>query len=302
MRYLMLLATLLCLFAKQECSAYTTPFIKIDGIYYELNKMEHRAAVVGEASYFIGSNRDSLGWGYYSGDIVIPGSIEYEGMYYRVTELYLEAFGDCEVASLTIPETVKFCHVPWYKSRDFQTKKIRKIYLSSWDWFFKELGHENLDMLNMEPYPARDSYPGRDPYQDPDTFHPFLFGVCDTLYVNGEKVDLENFVVPDGIEYLPEECFMYSTKLRSITIPKSVKGINQHGILFRCDNLEYIVSYLESPTELAWNDFSIRGKHQKPTVLYVPKGTAELYRRLKGWNTVARIIEFDVNEGVVIPD
>ena len=42
----------------------------------------------------------------YSGDVVIPESVEYEGKTYRVTGIYHEAFWGCKVTSLDLPSTM----------------------------------------------------------------------------------------------------------------------------------------------------------------------------------------------------
>ena len=42
----------------------------------------------------------------YSGDVVIPESVEYEGKTYRVTGIYHEAFWGCKVTSLDLPATM----------------------------------------------------------------------------------------------------------------------------------------------------------------------------------------------------
>ena len=42
----------------------------------------------------------------YSGDVVIPENVEYEGKTYRVTGIYHEAFWGCEMTSLDLPATL----------------------------------------------------------------------------------------------------------------------------------------------------------------------------------------------------
>jgi hypothetical protein len=42
----------------------------------------------------------------YSGDVVIPESVEYEGKTYKVTGIYHEAFWGCEITSLDLPSTL----------------------------------------------------------------------------------------------------------------------------------------------------------------------------------------------------
>lgn len=67
--------------------------IEIDGINYELNSEKKQATVMVS--------------GKYSGDIVIPESVEYRGTTCRVTSIGDKAFYDCSgLASVTIPNNV----------------------------------------------------------------------------------------------------------------------------------------------------------------------------------------------------
>ena len=69
--------------------------VEIDGICYNLIPKGNAAQVV--------SNPKK-----YSGDVVIPESIEYGGLPYEVTTICGGAFYDClELTSITIPKTIK---------------------------------------------------------------------------------------------------------------------------------------------------------------------------------------------------
>lgn len=142
MKHLKYLATMLFLIIVQESFAVReyTYYPKIDGIYYRLDSVDHKAKLTGEYSSG-GPGGSFIGSGHYSGDVVIPSSIEYEGVYYRVTSLYLEAFWGEEV-TLTIPESITDCF-PCYGH-------IYKLYISSWDWYFnKTLLKYGRDMMPL---------------------------------------------------------------------------------------------------------------------------------------------------------
>ena len=67
--------------------------VEIDGICYNLNSEGKTAEVTsGEEEY--------------SGEVVIPSSITVEGKEYTVTSIGNDAFRDCSLTSVTIPNSV----------------------------------------------------------------------------------------------------------------------------------------------------------------------------------------------------
>ena len=48
----------------------------------------------------------------YSGDVVIPGTVVYDGKTYTVTGIGARAFEQCSVTSVTIPSSVKNYYCP----------------------------------------------------------------------------------------------------------------------------------------------------------------------------------------------
>ena len=68
--------------------------VEINGIYYNLSTETNTAEV-------------TYGPDYYSGDIVIPETVNYEGISYSVTSIGNGTFFNCdELTSITIPNSV----------------------------------------------------------------------------------------------------------------------------------------------------------------------------------------------------
>ena len=69
--------------------------VEIDGINYELNADAKQAIVIAKSS------------GKYSGEVVIPESVEYYGTAYSVESIGYRAFYNCSgLTSVTIPNSV----------------------------------------------------------------------------------------------------------------------------------------------------------------------------------------------------
>ena len=89
MKNFFLLLTLLCL--SLSARAHDA---EVDGIFYNLNVVNRTATVAG-------------GYNVYSGDVVIPKTVTYNGITYSVTSLGEWCFADCSsLTSITIPNSV----------------------------------------------------------------------------------------------------------------------------------------------------------------------------------------------------
>ena len=80
------------------CHAYN---VKVDGIYYDLNKNDNTASVTYQSVEY--QNNSSA----YSGDVVIPESITVDNIEFAVTSIGSYAFYYCSsLTSVTIPNSV----------------------------------------------------------------------------------------------------------------------------------------------------------------------------------------------------
>ena len=94
------LLTSILLFLPIIAKAFTG-MVEIDGIYYNVITKAKTAEVTSPYNNFYG------GTGYYTGDIVIPETIEYEGVICNVTSIQRETFYKCKnLLSVIIPNSI----------------------------------------------------------------------------------------------------------------------------------------------------------------------------------------------------
>ena len=96
MKNYFLLLTLLCL--SLSARAHDA---EVDGIFYDLNADNKTATVTFKGRYYDSYDNE------YSGDVVIPETVIYNGITYSVTSLGDGCFWDCSsLTSITIPNSV----------------------------------------------------------------------------------------------------------------------------------------------------------------------------------------------------
>ena len=96
MKHYFLLLTLLCLSLSAQAHD-----AEVDGIFYNLDAANKTATVT-----FKGD--DPYSYNEYSGDVVIPETVTYNGITYSVTSLGDHCFQGCSsLTSITIPNSVK---------------------------------------------------------------------------------------------------------------------------------------------------------------------------------------------------
>lgn len=135
-------------------------------------------------------------------------------------------------------------------------------------------------------------------------------GLCDSLEVvnfSGTVTEigssafdgnskLRNFKFPNNLEVIGHSAF-YSCKPDSVVFPKSLKYLGGASCK-NWNNVQKIYSmalvppYCEEDNENPGN-YSFGGSTPRDIPIYVPIGTAELYRNAQGWNYFNNFIEID---------
>ena len=210
-----------------------------EGICYSISGNSNTASVIGK-------NKS------YTGNIVIPESVSFQGQVYEVVLIDDDAFYGCtDITSITLPPTIRCINESAFSG----CINIESVYISDIrDWFsisFEEDG--------------------------PVTTNPLAY--AKHLFVNGEEVN--DIVVPEGVEWI-EEDFPDFVGLNSVVLPSSLRILDRAFI--GCSNLHRVISttttlpYVE---EVNWRPFRGIANDAK---LIVPIGCKDLYLSSLAWN------------------
>lgn len=256
--------------------------IIVDGICYSLNKTENKATVEGNFTFreYSGIIKNST----YTGDIIIPEEILYEGTMYKVTSIASRkhhshgihepwgdvpsAFEGSEITSITIPQTIPTLGSYWF----YGCKKLRSvdfkgdINIIGYSTFE---GCESLEFFHVPNGVTKIEYRafrgcvglkgvnikdlnlwcGVDIGNEEDS--PLHY--AKHLYLNGELIN--NLVLPEDVSKVNHLVFYNCIDIESLSIGKNVDFIGYKAFA-GCTSLGNIYCYTENyPKTFATNAF-----------------------------------------------
>lgn len=178
---------------------------EVDGVYYTFND-DGTAAVSHKYHYpyEVGRARMST----YSGTVVIPEYVEYEGKTYHVTSINELAFNRCSLESLTLPSSI------------LKTGK-----LAFWDCHVSELHISSWGTWCNIVFDSSDYC---------------LLSTAEHVFVGGEETDMETIEIPEGTTIIGKYCFQGCTAIKKVIIPNSVMTIGACAF-YGCSGLQEIV-------------------------------------------------------------
>lgn len=268
----------------------TTPIsgdkFEVDGITYVVNNDVNTVSVTS------GSTN-------YSGNVVIPSQVIYEGKTYSVTSIGVMAFDGCSgLTSITIPESVKsigdeaFKHCSGLTSitipesvegigwRAFYGCGLTSITILGSPWIEEAFNGCPLTSVHISDL---DKFL-RIEYERPWEFNDPL-NWAHHLFLNGEEI--KDVVIPSTITKINDGALSGASSLTSVTIPNSVTSIGRLAFA-GCSSLSSVVSEIENPYVISNTVFDGIPSDAK---LIVPKGTKAAYQATEGWNLFANIVE-----------
>ncbi len=271
--------------------------IRIDGIYYHFSSDTRQAEVTGT-------------YNDYSGDVVIPATIDFKEITYDVTSIGEKAFFMCAgLTSVNIPSSVGGIGQKAFSGcTALKTIVIPEGVTSLSDELFK--GCSNLTSITI---PTSVTSIGSTAFS----------GCTAMMYITipasvtsiGEEAfksctSLLTFSIPEGVTSIAKGTFMYCNSLYGVTIPTSVTTIEDQAFSY-CNSL-YAVTIPTSVTSIGDDAFSMCielknvyclakkvpmasstvfvDTETETSVLHVPSQSVKAYETTNPWNEFGTIV------------
>ena len=185
---------------------------KIDGIYYDLNSLSQTAAVrtLYEDIYYSGIGD------VYSGDVIIPSKVTYNGVTYNVTSINEGAFYHCSgLTSITIPSSVTSIDQHAFKGCTSLTSLVIPNSVTS-------IGIDAFSVCSGLTSIKIES--GNNVYDSRGNCNAIIETTSNTL-ITGCK----NTTIPNSVTSIGGSAFEGCIGLTSVTIPNSVTSIGNYA-------------------------------------------------------------------------
>ena len=189
---------------------------KVDGIYYKILENGNEVSVTYKNYYY--SSHMSYYESDYTGNVVIPATVTFNGKTFQVTEIGDHAFYLNEaVTNITIPSSVKTI---------------------DWDAFTDCSGLSRVSITDLAAWCNMDIRSNPLPY-------------AQHLYLNNTEVT--DLTIPDNVTIIKDNTFQHCTGLTSVTIPNTTTSIGNNAFE-DCTGLTDVFIG-NSVTEIGWVAF-----------------------------------------------
>ncbi len=273
--------TVTLLFICQTACAYD---FYVDGIYYDITSSSEPLTV--EVTY------ETTSYNSYSGEVVIPNSVVYEGKSYDVTSIGDEAFYDCtSLSSITLPEGLTsigesaFYGCTNLKFNQFENAK----YLGSENNPYLYLFQANSTGVSSCTVNNRCKLIGDYAFHDRTSLTSITLPEGLTS-IGGATfsgcTSLTSITLPEGITSIGAEAFYNCTSLTNISLPSTLNSLGD-GALQNCSKLTSISCSATTPPACGTDVFD--GVDATNCILYVPKECISDYSTADGWNIFTNV-------------
>ena len=259
----------------------------VDDIYYNIIG-DGSTVEVSPTYYFTGT-----GWEpspSYSGDVVIPESVTYEGETYKVVGIRDFAFYGCKnLTSVKIPVSIRTVGVEAFRG----CSGLTAVYiddLAAWcninfateadlpSWASPEMSSNPLSYSKKLYLKQAGSYSLLTKLYIP-------FGVTKINGIAFAGSNIESVTIPNSVKVIGKGAFMECTSLVSVNLSNSVTSIEWYAF-GDCTGLKEIHSLSAEPATIEEDVFT-----NYSATLYVPAGAKSAYEKAAYWKNFTKIVE-----------
>ena len=239
--------------------AYSYDF-EVDGIYYNIISEEEKIVEVthnGESEY---------GKTFYSGEIVLPSIVQYNGEKYNVIQIGKDAFRFCrDLLSVVVPDGIQIIEVNAFDGcwnlQSVTLPSTLKTLCSS----FSEC--RSLTILTIP--------------EGVEYIAGYCFDGC---------LKLREISLPSTLTIIERNAFQNCKRLQSIVLPSKLTYLD-YETFKGCISLAYIVIQADEWYEGGIADDTFDEETFQSAVLYVNNGKKDYYKNLLGWKNFKTIVE-----------
>ena len=269
---------LLSLLLSTVISAFSTE-VEIGGLWYDVITKGNIATVI--------QYKNNVK---YTGDIVIPETVEYNDVSYSVTSIGESAFSNCSgLTSVTIPNSV--------------TSIGEIAFRSSSDLISVTIGNSVTRIEGCAFYECRGLTSVTIP-NSVTSIGVWAFYGCSRLtsvtignsvtsiegYAFYECSRLASITIPNSVTNIADAAFSNCSGLTSVTIGSGIKYIGSSAFA-KCEGLTDVYCYAESVPTTGSNAFA--NSYIEYTTLHVPMASIDAYKAAEPWSGFKTIMGLD---------
>ena len=221
----------------------------------------------------------------YSGNIVIPSEIEYDGIKCVVNSIGKQTFWNCtELTSITIPNSVKKIETSaFYGCSSLTSITIPESVVKIGDnAFWGCSGLTSLVIPNSVKEIGTHSFHGCTGLSSVSISNNIVY-IAPSAF--SKCTSLTSIVIPNSVTKIGDFAFKECKNLKNVSIPNSVLTIGVQAFAY-CPELTEIYCYAKKVLEI---DYVFENSHVEYATLYVPKTMVAAYQQTKYWKDFGTI-------------